>query len=55
MRIRTLQSMGGLGMSPYSRTGKPMTMISSHYYGQDKPRRTKVSEQDSRVDKTHRD
>jgi len=47
--------MAGFGLSAYSHSGKPLTLISRHYYKETKPRRTREEiERDSRVDATHR-
>ena len=47
------------GFSSYGRNGDPLTLISGHYPSKSKTRKTPKTpeeiEQDSRVDKTHRD
>ena len=48
--------MAGLGLSAYNHSGKPLTLISRHYYKNSKPSKAREEiERDSRVDKTHRD
>jgi len=41
-------NMAGIGLSAYSRSGKPLTIISRHYYKQSKPGDPRKSEREFR-------
>lgn len=48
-------NMAGFGLSAYNHSGKPLTLISRHYYKETKPRKTREEiERNSRLDATHR-